>query len=67
MATMTVQGVPEVVRKNALSVGAAAWLDELAAFVADLERGEAQQPRASGFRPRKTGEPLDGPASGSRT
>ena len=35
---MSVEGVPEVVRKKALAVGAAAWLDELPALVADLER-----------------------------
>jgi len=32
------EGPPDAVRKKALAVGAAAWLDELPALVADLER-----------------------------
>jgi streptomycin 6-kinase len=35
---MPVDGLPEVVRRKAVAVGAAAWLDELPALVADLER-----------------------------
>jgi streptomycin 6-kinase len=33
-----VEGVPEVVRRKALAVGAAAWLEDLPALAADLER-----------------------------
>jgi streptomycin 6-kinase len=35
---MSIDGIPEIVRKNALVSGAAAWLDHLPALVADLER-----------------------------
>jgi streptomycin 6-kinase len=35
---VSVDGVPEVVRNKALAAGASAWLDELPALVADLER-----------------------------
>lgn len=35
---MFVDRVPEIVRKKALAVGAASWLDELPALVAELER-----------------------------
>ena len=35
---MSIDGVPDVVRRKALAVGAAHWLDELPALVADLER-----------------------------
>ena len=38
VATVSTEGVPEVVRNEALAAGAAAWLDELPALVADLER-----------------------------
>jgi hypothetical protein len=33
-----VEGVPAVVRNNAVAAGAAAWLDELPALLAHLER-----------------------------
>jgi streptomycin 6-kinase len=37
-ATPSIEGIPAVVRNKALAGGAAAWLDELPALVADLER-----------------------------
>jgi streptomycin 6-kinase len=35
---MTIEGVPEVVRKKALAAGAASWLDRLPSLVVELER-----------------------------
>jgi streptomycin 6-kinase len=35
---MTIDGVPEIVRKKALAAGAASWLDRLPALVVELER-----------------------------
>lgn len=34
---MTLDGLPEVVRRNALAAGAAAWLEQLPSLVAELE------------------------------
>ncbi len=35
---MSIEGIPEIVRKQAIVVGADRWLEELPALVADLER-----------------------------